>query len=238
MHVKGRELCRRTAPPYTRPVQLAPKKFIWIAAIVLPMLSGAHADQSRIVSIKETQQYQNPTLLKQAWALPVAVLYQSGIEYQRNASVCGPTSIANVLHSLQQPGDQEIVLQGAGLSTVLGYLPQGVTLDQLADIARRKLGRKVSVLRDLDLVGFREQMRHTNDLSRRYVINFSRGPLFGTGGGHHSPVAGYLMNEDLVLVLDVNEKYGPWLVKSERLYEAMNTVDTGTQKKRGLLLIE
>jgi len=69
-------------------VQLAAKKFIWIAAIVLPMLSGAHADQSRIVSIKETQQYQNPTLLKQAWALPVAVLYQSGIEYQRNASVC------------------------------------------------------------------------------------------------------------------------------------------------------
>jgi len=104
LHVKGRELCRRTAPPYTRPVQLAAKKFIWIAAIVLPMLSGAHADQSRIVSIKEAQQYQNPTLLKQAWALPVAVLYQSGIEYQR---------------------------------------------------------RKVSVLRDLDLVGFREQMRHT-----------------------------------------------------------------------------
>jgi hypothetical protein len=142
-------------------VQLAAKKFIWIAAIVLPMLSGAHADQSRIVSIKEAQQYQNPTLLKQAWALPVAVLYQSGIEYQRNASVCGPTSIANVLHSLQQPGNQEIVLQGAGLSTVLGYLPQGVTLDQLADIARQKLSRKVSVLRDLDLVGFREQMRHT-----------------------------------------------------------------------------
>jgi Phytochelatin synthase len=81
-------------------------------------------------------------------------------------------------------------------------------------------------------------MRHANDLARRYVINFSRGPLFGTGGGHHSPVAGYLMNEDLVLVLDVNEKYGPWLVKSERLFEAMNTVDTGTQKKRGLLLIE
>ena len=46
------------------------------------------------------------------------------------------------------------------------------------------------------------------------------------------------MDEDLVLVLDVNKKYGPWLVKSERLYEAMNTVDTGTQKKRGLLLIE
>jgi len=42
----------------------------------------------------------------------------------------------------------------------------------------------------------------------------------------------------LVLVLDVNRKYGPWLVKSARLYDAMNTLDTGSQKKRGLLLIE
>jgi len=68
--------------------------------------------------------------------------------------------------------------------------------------------------------------------------NFTRGPLFGTGGGHHSPIAGYLGDEDLVLVLDVNDKYGPWLVKAERLYDAMNTVDTGARKKRGLLLIE
>jgi hypothetical protein len=229
-------------------MKLWQKKFMWLgllallfggsAAIVRPMLSGAYADSSRVVSIKDTREYQNPTLLKQAWALPVAVLYQADIEYQRNASFCGPTSIANVLHSLQQPGNQEIILQGTGLSTVLGYLPQGVTLDQLADIARQKLTRKVSILRDLDLAGFREQLRHANEPSRRYVINFSRGPLFGTGGGHHSPIAGYLRHEDLVLVLDVNQKYGPWLVKSQRLYDAMNTLDTGTKKKRGLLLIE
>jgi hypothetical protein len=46
------------------------------------------------------------------------------------------------------------------------------------------------------------------------------------------------MFHGLVLVLDVNKKYGPWLVKSDRLYEAMNTVDATAQKKRGLLLIE
>ena len=36
------------------------------------------------------------------------------------------------------------------------------------------------------------------------------------------------------MVLDVNKKCGPWLVKSERLYEAMNTLDTVARKKRGL----
>jgi Phytochelatin synthase len=223
------------------------RKLLWIGllavllggsiATVLPMLSGAHADYSHVVSIKDLPEYQNPALLEQAWALPVAARYAE-IDYQRNPSVCGPTSLANVLHSLGQPGDQEKVLQGTGLTTVFGILPQGVTLDQLADIAKLNLHRKVSVLRDLDLEDFREQMKRVNDPARRYVINFSRGPLFGTGGGHHSPIAGYLVDRDLVLVLDVNRKYGPWLVKSERLFEAMNTVDSGTGKKRGLLLIE
>ena len=182
--------------------------------------------------------YQDPALLEKAWALPVAARYHSNIDFQRNASVCGPASIVNVQRSLHQPGDQATILEGTGISTVMGYLPGGVTLDQLAEIASQKVGRKVTVLRDLDLARFREHLRVANDTSRRYVVNFTRGPLFGTGGGHHSLIAGYLVDEDLVLVLDVNEKYGPWLVKSERLYEAINTLDPVARKKRGLLLIE
>jgi hypothetical protein len=209
------------------------------AAAILPtFVSEGHADYAGVVSIKATRDYQDPALLRQAWALPVAAAYHADIDYQQNGSVCGPTSLVNVLHSLQQPGSQQSILQDSGFSTVLGYLPEGITLDQLAEIARQKLKRKVTVLRDLDLSAFREQLKHVNDATRRYVINFSRGPLFGTGGGHHSPIAGYLKQEDLVLVLDVNKKYGPWLVKSDRLYEAMNTVDATAQKKRGLLLIE
>ncbi|HEX9294860.1 MAG TPA: phytochelatin synthase family protein [Polyangiaceae bacterium] len=42
----------------------------------------------------------------------------------------------------------------------------------------------------------------------------------------------------MVFVLDVNKKYGPWLVKADRLYEAMNTIDRTSGKKRGLILIE
>ena len=207
------------------------------AAILPGFFSEGRADTA-VVSIKDSTVYQDPLLLKKAWQLPVAASYRAAIEYQRNGSVCGPTSVANVLHSLDKPGTQESVLQGTSFTTVLGYLPEGLTLDQLADIARQKLQRKVTVLRDLDLAAFREQLTHVNDPTRRYIINFSRGPLFGTGGGHHSPIAGYLREEDLVLILDVNKQYGPWLVKPERLYGAMNTTDSSTQKKRGLLLIE
>lgn len=207
-------------------------------AILPPLLWGDHAEYSHVVSIKDAREYQDPALLEKAWALPVAAVYRSNIDFQRNVSFCGPASIANVLRSLHQPGDQATVLEGTGISTVMGYLPGGVTLDQMAKIANQKAGRKVTVLRDLDLSGFREHLRLVNNMSRRYVVNFTRGPLFGTGGGHHSPIAGYLVDEDLVLVLDVNEKYGPWLVRSERLYEAMNTLDRGTRKTRGMLLIE
>ena len=208
------------------------------AAVVPPLLWGDGIDYSHVASIKTTHEYQDPALLAKAWALPVAALYRAEIDFQNNGSFCGPTSVVNVMHSLHMKGDQSSVLAGTGISTFLGFLPGGITLDQLADVARARLGKNVTVLRDLDLPAFREHLRLANDPSRRYVVNFTRGPLFGTGVGHHSPIAGYLADEDLVLVLDVNKKYGPWLVKPERLYEAMNVVDRSSGKKRGLLLVE
>jgi hypothetical protein len=39
-------------------------------------------------------------------------------------------------------------------------------------------------------------------------------------------------------VLDVNEKYHPWLVPTDRLWSAVNTVDRQTHQRRGLLLIQ
>ena len=209
------------------------------AGVVLPpLLWGDHVDYSRVVSIKTTPEYQDPELLARAWALPVAASYRPDLDFQGNGSFCGPTSVVNVLRSLGQTGSQATVLDGTGLKTVFGGLPGGITLDQVADVARKKLGRPVTVLRDLDLETFRKHLTLANDPGRRYLVNFTRGPLFGTGGGHHSPIGGYLVDRDLVFVLDVNRKYGPWLVKSERLYEAVNTVDRETKKKRGLVLIE
>jgi hypothetical protein len=136
-------------------------------AVLPSLLWGDRADYSQVVSIKDAREYLDPVLLNKAWALPVAALYHSNIDFQRNVSVCGPASIVNVLRSLHQPGDQATILDGTGISNVMGYLPGGVTLDELAKIADQKVSRKVIVLRDLDLADFRGHLCLANDTSRR-----------------------------------------------------------------------
>ena len=109
----------------------------------------------------------------------------------------------NVFRSLGEQADTETeVIEGAA-SCWFHVCPVGLTLDQTAELARTHTGRKVTVLRDLTPEAFREILRDTNNPRRRYVINFSREPIFGAGVGHISPLGGYLEDEDLVFVLDV-----------------------------------
>ncbi len=208
-----------------------------VAAAAVALFVSLRAPPSSVTSIERDPAYQAPALLEKAWALPVAARYRAGYDVQRNASFCGPASVANVMRSLGAPGDQSVVLEGTGLSTLFGFVP-GLTLDELATVTRHRTGRTVSVLRELDLPTLRSQLAKANDPSVRFIANFHRGPLFGRGGGHHSPIAGYLPEQDLVFVLDVNASYRPWLVSPERLLEAMSTVDSATGLRRGLLRIE
>jgi len=192
-----------------------------------------------VESIANTSQYQDAALLKQAWALPVASTFQQHVDFQPNGSICGPTSVANMFRSFDaQPSGVDGVLAGTGKCEPFGMCFGGLTLDELAELVRAKSQRDVTVLRGLSLNAFRDELRETNNPARRYIINFQRGLLFGKGTGHHSPIAGYLEAQDLVFVLDVNKKFGPWLVKSERLFRAMDSVDSSSGKKRGLLRIE
>ena len=230
-------------------MSFAKKSLVAVAALVVvlggavvvvpPLLFSDGVDCSHAATIKKTHDYQDAALLSRAWALPVAQIYQhDGVDYQGNGSFCGPTSAVNVLRSLGTAADQKSILDGTDEHPHFGIIFGGITLDHLADVVRKKSGKKVSVLRDLTLEQFRAEMARANDPALRYIVNFHRGPLFATGGGHHSPIGGYLAAEDLVLVVDVNAKYHPWLVPTARLYEAVDTVDKSTGKKRGLLRIE
>jgi phytochelatin synthase len=174
--------------------------------------------------------------VERAWKLPAAASFRHEVFWQSNASLCGPSSLANVFRSLGEDATSETsVLAGTGLCRT-GFCIMGLTLDELAGLARVKTRRGVTVLRDLSAEGFREHLKRSNDPTRRYIINFNRKIIFGAGAGHHSPIGGYLENEDLVFVLDVNRDYRPWLVERTRLFDAMNTWDG--DKKRGMLLIE
>lgn len=178
----------------------------------------------------------SPELMRNVWQLPVAAAFGQDINWQTNPSLCGPASLANLFRSIgEEETSEDSALDGTGLCWT-GYCIMGLTLDELAGVARAHTERQVTVLRDLNSDQFLEHMKRSNDPSRRYVINFSRKPIFGAGAGHHSPVGGYLEAEDMVLVLDVNEAFKPWLIERERLFQAVDTMDG--DKKRGLLLIE
>jgi hypothetical protein len=177
-----------------------------------------------------------PELIERAWRLPVAATFNRELTWQSNASRCGPAAVANAYRSLGEAASTEDeVLAGTGRCWT-GVCILGLTLDELADVARTKASRKITILRDLSEEQFREHLRRSNDPSQRYIVNFSRQQIFGAGVGHHSPIGGYLETEDLVFILDVNSDYKPWLVERARLFAAVNTFDG--EKKRGLLLIE
>jgi len=177
-----------------------------------------------------------PELVQRAWRLPAAATFDRQLAWQSNPSRCGPAAVANVNRSLGEAATTEAkVLAGTGRCWT-GLCILGLTLDELADVARFNTRRKVTVLRDLGEEQFREHLRRSNDPARRYIVNFNRERIFGAGVGHHSPIGGYLEAEDLVFVLDVNADYQPWLIERSRLFAAIDTLDG--DKKRGLLLIE
>jgi hypothetical protein len=182
-----------------------------------------------VVSIETLPGYQDSRLLERAWNLPVARTYPHALVFQSNPSACGPTALENVFKSLGAPPKSDV----CPFNLCLG----GLTLDALAAAAEGPRWR-VTALRDLSPEQWRDEVRHFNDPNRRYVANFHRGPLFARGGGHHAPIGGWLEADDLVFVLDVNASFGPWLVPSERMYQAIDTVDRSSGKKRGLLRLE
>ena len=187
------------------------------------------------VSIRAAPAFQDAALLERAWALPVAKTFPRPLISQSNPSSCGPTSVANVFRSAgAETGADDVAAHGSGCAG--GVCFGGLTLSQLAEAAHATSPAwQVTELHPATVEALRDELRHANEPERRLIMNFSRRPLFGTGGGHHSPIGGYLEAEDLVFVLDVNARYGPWLVSTPRLFEAMDTVDSSSGQKRGLL---
>ena len=126
-------------------------------------------------SIARLPAYQDEALLARAWALPAARLYgPQGYLSQQNPSVCGPTSIADVLRSEGVAADPAAVLSHAESFALFGFLPFGLTLDQEARLLERETGKRAKILRNLSLDGFRAEIAGSNDPTRRVIVNFTR----------------------------------------------------------------
>jgi glutathione-S-conjugate glycine hydrolase len=70
------------------------------------------------------------------------------------------------------------------------------------------------------------------------LANYSRATLGQVGGGHWSALAAYDEKTDRVLILDVAKyKYPPAWVGIATLRQAMNTIDTVSDKARGLVIV-
>lgn len=210
----------------------------WLAALLSLGLVACDPAPPPATSIELASDYQDLALLDRAWRLPAARFYRDRFEYQINGAFCGPATVVNLFRSLDRPGRTQAHLFDHAPWRYWKTRLLGLTLDEVAEIIRADAGLEVAVLRDLTLEAFQEHLRRSNDPAYRYLINFDRHPLFGVNIGHHSPIGGYLADRDLVFVLDVLERYRPFLVPSRRLYEAMDTVDRETGKKRGLLQVQ
>jgi Phytochelatin synthase len=211
-----------------------------IGAVILlgTLLAAVHVSLSHISVPSEaihSSVTRSAALLDRGWELPVAQTFKPELLWQSNPSTCGAASLANVFRSLSETRTERQLLARTNRCW-FGICVVGLALDELADVAKAHTTRKITVLRDLNPEQFRDLVRSANDPSRRLVVNFSREPIFGAGGGHHSPIGGYLESEDLVFVLDVNRKFQPWLVERSRLFAAVDTLDG--EKKRGVLLLE
>jgi len=180
------------------------------------------------ISARPTTQHRG--LIARAWELPVARLYAPLLS-QNFMSICGPTSAANVLRSI---GVQ------TGRNPFSRFGVRAMSLDEVVSETAEVLpaGWSGRAVRLRSVEALRVELRLSNEPSHRYVTNFSRAPLFGRGGGHHSPVGGYLEDEDLAFVLDVNAGYGPWLVSAQGLFDAMNTGGWAGGLTRGLARFE
>jgi hypothetical protein len=218
--------------------------FAYLVSIFLAlMIAGCGTDipDSVVHSIKNEQNFQDEVLLADAWQLPVARTYKNNFVYQENGAFCGPASVVNTLNSLGVHGvSQSNVIENSSIYYIKARI-LGLTLDEMRRLFKDNLQKtghsewSVIEYRNLTIHEFRDHMRQTNRPDFRYVINFSRLPLFGMDIGHHSPIGGYMEDSDSVFLLDVLEDYKPFIVSTEKLFVAMNTIDSETEKKRGLI---
>lgn len=119
-------------------------------------------------------------------------------------------------------------------------LAMGMTREEMAETLSRQGVSARSVPGDtLDDEGLRRLLKKTLGDDGQFVLaNYYRASLGQVGGGHWSALAAYDALSDSVLILDVAKyKYTPAWVGISTLRKAIATMDTTSDKPRGLVVV-
>jgi hypothetical protein len=175
----------------------------------------------------------------------------------RSCSVASLAMVVNAIRAERSGGRDPLLTQDELLRRVNsapwwdGVLPggQGITLDQLAEVARSTFSalgleaREIRVERVEDASfrtrkALRDRLRSTGP--GHYLIgNFDQGVLTGDGHfGHFSPLVSAGAGGQETLVLDTDRHLaGPYLAGEAQLLASMMARDSASGRSRGLLSI-
>jgi Phytochelatin synthase len=196
---------------------------------------------------------QGSRLLRGSQAQEDFIPLSSQFVTQENQAFCGVASAVMVLNALGVPApvatewkrnyftqDNLFNAQTDAVISRQQIERQGLTLAQLAAILESyPVKAEVHYGADLSLEQFRSMVSQNLKQSGNFVVvNYSRRAIGQEGGGHISPLAAYNAEKDQVLILDVSRyKYPSVWVKTKELWEAIKTLDSVSQKTRGVVFI-
>ncbi len=119
-------------------------------------------------------------------------------------------------------------------------LYQGMTRDEMVKTLTQLGVKATTVAGDsLDESALRTLVQKAmGDDGQFVLVNFLREALGQAGGGHWSVLAAYDAQSDRVLILDVSKyMYAPEWVTIHTLRKAIDTLDTTSNKARGLVFV-
>ncbi|KAL4374996.1 hypothetical protein HN51_008836 [Arachis hypogaea] len=172
----------------------------------------------------------------------------SYFQTQSELTYCGLASLSMVLNALAiDPGrkwkgpwrwfDESMLDSCVPLEKVKA---NGISFEKLVSIAHCA-GAKAEPFRasHSTIDDFRKYVTKCSTSDECHVIvSYYRAALKQTGAGHYSPIGGYHVGKDMVLILDVARfKYPPHWVPLALLWEGMNYIVESTGQTRGFLLI-
>ena len=163
---------------------------------------------------------------------------------QSRRAFCGVASSVIVVNTLN--GDRDQVTQSSifnrATREIIAPLKVtfiGMTLAQLNGILEaNQLKTELVYASDSSLNKFRSLvLNNLNNSQDLVLINYQRKALKQNGGGHISPIAAYHQPSDRFLVMDVaTYRYPPVWVKSEQLWQGMDSIDPIVNLNRGFII--